>query len=91
MMHLYNGSFNPNPHQNMPSSFPPTSQPMPPPNFSHANIANFGSSAQPQQPFYGQTVPPQNSGINFNAYPGWTGPSKSQGEWPGQEQPPQKK
>ena len=77
MMHLYNGTFNPNPSQNIPyPPFPPATQPTPPQNFSHANIANFGSSSQPQ-PFYGQTAPAQNSGINFQAYPGWTGPSQA--------------
>ena len=42
----------------MPNTFMPT----PPPNFSHTNVAQFGSIPQP---FYGQSVPQQ----PFQNYP----------------------
>ncbi len=87
MMHLYNGNFNPNPNHQFPNNFPQTNQLNPPQNFSHSNVANFGSSSQPQQPFYGQTYPPNNQGINFQAFPGWSGPQQPQNRWPPQQEP----
>lgn len=68
MMHLYNGTYNPN---TMPN-FLPSSIPTPPQNFNHANVANFGSNQITQPQFYGQN--PQaaySQGINFQANQSW--------------------
>ena len=42
--------------------------PVPPPNFSHNNVAQFGSAQQPQ-PFYGQSFPPN----MYQGNPNWNG------------------
>jgi hypothetical protein len=47
--------------------------PTPPPNFNPNNFAQFGSSQQPPQQFYGQTSPQ-----NFQ---GWNQHNQGQGLW----------
>ena len=49
-----------------------TNPPIPPPNFSHQNVAQFGSTSQPQQ-FYGQSH-------SQNVLPGWKGGPQNQGQ-----------
>jgi len=72
MMRLYNGGYRPNQTQQYPGIFNNNTQepnmfnmpmPNPPPNFSHANVAQFGSA--PQQ-FYGQSFPQPNCQNNPN-------------------------
>lgn len=62
MMRLYNGEFdpfNPPPMQN-----PYANQPRPQNVIPHANIAQFGNPSF-QNPFYGQSFPPNQGGPNF--------------------------
>lgn len=85
MMRLYNGNFNPNPNPNpMPFSQPP----FPQQGFSHSNVANFGASSNPQQPFYGQNFNSGQQANNPQGYTNWMGNPGGQWNQQGSNNPP---